>query len=48
MTSMRERGTQRRYPAAAFAVVCPSNDHGKAASWQEQEFLSSAGSPTMT
>jgi hypothetical protein len=45
MTNMRERGTQGQYLAAAFAVVCSSNDHGKPVSWQEQELLSSAGSP---
>jgi hypothetical protein len=45
MTNMRERGTQRRYPVAAIAVVCPSNDHRKPFSWQEQDLLSGTGSP---
>jgi hypothetical protein len=45
MTNMRERGTQRRHPAAAIAAVCPSNDHRKPLSWTEQVSDSGSGSP---
>lgn len=45
MTNMWERGTQRQYLAAAIAVACPSNDHRKPFSQQEQDLLSGVGSP---
>ncbi|WP_284741766.1 hypothetical protein [Amycolatopsis sp. RTGN1] len=45
MTNVRERGAQCQYLAAAIAVVCPSNDHRKPFSLQEQDLLSGAGSP---
>ncbi|WP_219152254.1 hypothetical protein [Amycolatopsis sp. TNS106] len=46
MMTMRERGARRQYLAAAFAVVCSSNDdHQKPLSWQEESLLGGAGSP---
>jgi hypothetical protein len=45
MTNMWKRGSQRHCFGAAIAAVCPSDNHN-AFRWQEQqELLSSTGSP---
>ena len=45
MTSIRERGTQRRYPVCVLAMACLSKDYCKPLSCREQGMPSSAGSP---
>jgi hypothetical protein len=44
MTTMRERGTQRRYLATAIAVVCSLKDDRKFFSWNEPVSESGTGS----
>jgi hypothetical protein len=45
MTNMRKRGSQRHCFGVAIVAVCPSDDHNLVLWQEQQELLSSTGSP---